>query len=146
MLGQPTIAPAALVEIHLLCRPKYHQLQMEIQVVMRCLHQFFLSSLIHNHLVLRLVPVVRSLKAPAALLAVRVGLSYHLKIKIAPHATNGISDLNHVPCKFFRQGACQAGKACPFSHNMDPTIETAPCKYFSKVGENDFRIFVFELF
>lgn len=44
----------------------------------------------------------------------------------------GSKNLNHVPCKFFRQGACQAGKACPFSHNMDPTIETAPCKYFSK--------------
>ncbi|KAI5806210.1 hypothetical protein EDC01DRAFT_138532 [Geopyxis carbonaria] len=44
----------------------------------------------------------------------------------------GSKNLNHVPCKFFRQGACQAGKACPFSHNTDPTTETTPCKYFSK--------------
>ncbi|PUU74903.1 hypothetical protein B9Z19DRAFT_997096 [Tuber borchii] len=41
-------------------------------------------------------------------------------------------NLNHVPCKFFRQGTCQAGKACPFSHSMDPTSDQAPCKYFSK--------------
>ncbi|KAI5837346.1 hypothetical protein DFP73DRAFT_487499 [Morchella snyderi] len=41
-------------------------------------------------------------------------------------------NLNHVPCKFFRQGACQAGKACPFSHNLDPSTDQAPCKYFSK--------------
>ncbi|KAA8913846.1 hypothetical protein FN846DRAFT_1026396 [Sphaerosporella brunnea] len=44
----------------------------------------------------------------------------------------GSKNLNHVPCKFFRQGACQAGKACPFSHSTDPTTESAPCKYFSK--------------
>ncbi|KAF8537098.1 hypothetical protein BDD12DRAFT_918158 [Trichophaea hybrida] len=44
----------------------------------------------------------------------------------------GSKNLNHVPCKFFRQGACQAGKACPFSHSTDPSNEAAPCKYFSK--------------
>ncbi|KAK2757863.1 hypothetical protein FQN54_004269 [Arachnomyces sp. PD_36] len=38
----------------------------------------------------------------------------------------------HVPCKFFRQGACQAGPACPFLHSTDATIESAPCKYFTK--------------
>ena len=38
----------------------------------------------------------------------------------------------HVPCKFFRQGTCQAGNACPFSHNLDPTTHQAPCKYFMK--------------
>ena len=26
--------------------------------------------------------------------------------------------LSHVPCKFFRQGACTAGKACVFSHDL----------------------------
>ncbi|TID22267.1 hypothetical protein E6O75_ATG11061 [Venturia nashicola] len=35
---------------------------------------------------------------------------------------------SHVPCKFFRQGACQAGKACPFLHSEAPTA----CKYFQK--------------
>ncbi|KIW03126.1 hypothetical protein, variant [Verruconis gallopava] len=35
---------------------------------------------------------------------------------------------SHVPCKFFRQGACQAGSACPFLHGETPQ----PCKYFQK--------------
>ncbi|CAG7997659.1 unnamed protein product [Penicillium nalgiovense] len=38
----------------------------------------------------------------------------------------------HVPCKFFRQGACQAGPACPFLHSTDAGIDYAPCKYFAK--------------
>ncbi|KAL4919118.1 hypothetical protein BDW62DRAFT_49366 [Aspergillus aurantiobrunneus] len=42
------------------------------------------------------------------------------------------SNTKHVPCKFFRQGACQAGPACPFLHSNDSTIEYAPCKYFTK--------------
>jgi hypothetical protein len=43
-------------------------------------------------------------------------------------------DTSHVPCKFYRQGACQAGKACPFLHSDEPVTERAPCKYFTKVG------------
>ncbi|KAL4864972.1 hypothetical protein BDV12DRAFT_157588 [Aspergillus spectabilis] len=42
------------------------------------------------------------------------------------------SNTKHVPCKFFRQGACQAGPACPFLHSTDATIEYSPCKYFTK--------------
>ncbi|OJJ00973.1 hypothetical protein ASPVEDRAFT_127328 [Aspergillus versicolor CBS 583.65] len=42
------------------------------------------------------------------------------------------SNTKHVPCKFFRQGACQAGPACPFLHSTDSAIEYAPCKYFTK--------------
>ncbi|KAI0409348.1 hypothetical protein F4802DRAFT_604568 [Xylaria palmicola] len=38
---------------------------------------------------------------------------------------------SHVPCKFFRQGACQAGSACPFSHDLGAASETV-CKYFAK--------------
>ncbi|KAI1826351.1 hypothetical protein F4861DRAFT_529883 [Xylaria intraflava] len=38
---------------------------------------------------------------------------------------------SHVPCKFFRQGACQAGSACPFSHDLG-TASEAVCKYFAK--------------
>ncbi|KAK9263346.1 hypothetical protein V1519DRAFT_323136 [Lipomyces tetrasporus] len=41
-------------------------------------------------------------------------------------------DLSHVPCKFFRQGTCQAGNTCPFSHSIDSQLEQAPCKYFQK--------------
>jgi hypothetical protein len=43
-------------------------------------------------------------------------------------------DTSHVPCKFYRQGACQAGKACPFLHSDEPITERAPCKYFTKVA------------
>lgn len=42
-------------------------------------------------------------------------------------------DTSHVPCKFFRAGGCQAGKACPFSHSTDLSTVDTPCKYFSKV-------------
>ncbi|KAI0474930.1 hypothetical protein GGR56DRAFT_666178 [Xylariaceae sp. FL0804] len=38
---------------------------------------------------------------------------------------------SHVPCKFFRQGACQAGTACPFNHDLSAASETI-CKYFAK--------------
>ncbi|WEW60389.1 hypothetical protein PRK78_005874 [Emydomyces testavorans] len=38
----------------------------------------------------------------------------------------------HVPCKFFRQGTCQAGPACPFLHSTDSAVDSAPCKYFTK--------------
>lgn len=41
-------------------------------------------------------------------------------------------DTSHVPCKFFRQGTCQAGSACPFSHDLGASAETV-CKYFAKV-------------
>lgn len=44
-----------------------------------------------------------------------------------------VVDTKHVPCKFFRQGACQAGPACPFLHSTDAAIDYAPCKYFTKV-------------
>ncbi|ETI24815.1 hypothetical protein G647_04185 [Cladophialophora carrionii CBS 160.54] len=46
--------------------------------------------------------------------------------------TTSNKNTRHVPCKFFRQGACQAGSACPFSHSMDPMTQQAPCKYFMK--------------
>ncbi|KAL8851073.1 MAG: hypothetical protein Q9221_003969 [Calogaya cf. arnoldii] len=45
-----------------------------------------------------------------------------------PNAKN----TSHVPCKFFRLGQCQAGKACPFSHSTDVSSVDTPCKYFAK--------------
>ncbi|KAF2227775.1 hypothetical protein BDZ85DRAFT_271300 [Elsinoe ampelina] len=39
---------------------------------------------------------------------------------------------SHVPCKFFPIGQCQAGAACQFSHDLDPTRQNAPCKYFAR--------------
>ncbi|KAI9149974.1 Protein cps3 [Paramyrothecium foliicola] len=45
--------------------------------------------------------------------------------------TGPFLDTSHVPCKFFRQGACQAGNACPFSHDLGTAAETV-CKYFAK--------------
>ncbi|KXT01307.1 hypothetical protein AC578_2695 [Pseudocercospora eumusae] len=40
----------------------------------------------------------------------------------------------HVPCKFFLQGQCQAGAMCPFSHDIESTTRPAQCKYFAKGG------------
>lgn len=48
------------------------------------------------------------------------------------------TDTSHVPCKFFRQGACQAGNACPFSHDLGAAAETV-CKYFAKVRDRNPR-------
>lgn len=47
---------------------------------------------------------------------------------------NANKNLSHVPCKFFRQGNCQAGNSCPFSHNLDGSLaaDKLPCKYFQK--------------
>ncbi|SJM86308.1 uncharacterized protein ZBIST_2789 [Zygosaccharomyces bailii] len=40
---------------------------------------------------------------------------------------------SHVPCKFYRQGACQAGQSCPFSHSLDALVgDQTPCEYFKK--------------
>ncbi|KAI9812802.1 MAG: hypothetical protein M1826_002768 [Phylliscum demangeonii] len=49
-----------------------------------------------------------------------------------PRSPPNSKNTSHVPCKFFRQGTCQAGKACPFSHSLDPASAQAPCKYFAK--------------
>lgn len=47
---------------------------------------------------------------------------------------NGNKNLSHVPCKFHRQGNCQAGNSCPFSHSLDGSLaaDKLPCKYFQK--------------
>lgn len=49
-------------------------------------------------------------------------------------STNTSKNLSHVPCKFFKQGICQAGKSCPFSHSLDGSLsaDKLPCKYFQK--------------
>ncbi|KAI7902594.1 uncharacterized protein BX663DRAFT_509778 [Cokeromyces recurvatus] len=43
-----------------------------------------------------------------------------------------LSNLSHVPCKFYKQGTCTAGTNCTFSHNSDLSSEAAVCKYFIK--------------
>ncbi|GAQ04866.1 hypothetical protein ALT_2187 [Aspergillus lentulus] len=53
-------------------------------------------------------------------------------IDMAARSPPNQSNTKHVPCKFFRQGACQAGPACPFLHSTDAAIDYAPCKYFTK--------------
>ncbi|KAL8279352.1 hypothetical protein RQP46_008164 [Phenoliferia psychrophenolica] len=41
--------------------------------------------------------------------------------------------LSHVPCKFFRQGACTAGKACVFSHDLTvPGTSKPVCQWYAK--------------
>ncbi|KAG2351907.1 hypothetical protein BDR07DRAFT_1188014, partial [Suillus spraguei] len=42
-------------------------------------------------------------------------------------------DLSHVPCKFFKVGACTAGSSCPFSHNVqEPGQQKDVCAWFVK--------------
>ncbi|KTW27721.1 hypothetical protein T552_02161 [Pneumocystis carinii B80] len=43
-----------------------------------------------------------------------------------------LKNLQHVPCKFHKQGVCTAGKNCPFSHDLDMDLVRTPCKYFQK--------------
>ncbi|KAI9292170.1 hypothetical protein K502DRAFT_276416, partial [Neoconidiobolus thromboides FSU 785] len=40
--------------------------------------------------------------------------------------------VQHVPCKFFKNGACTAGKNCIFSHSKELTTSTSVCKYYVK--------------
>ncbi|KAB8346140.1 hypothetical protein FH972_023186 [Carpinus fangiana] len=61
--------------------------------------------------------------------------SAHTRNASSSAGANGLArsppnkNTTHVPCKFFRQGNCQAGAACPFDHSMEPE---PPCKYFMK--------------
>ncbi|CAD6502968.1 BgTH12-02642 [Blumeria graminis f. sp. triticale] len=48
-----------------------------------------------------------------------------------PRSPPGRQNTSHVPCKFFRAGACQAGNSCPFSHDPASTTDNI-CKYFAK--------------
>ncbi|KAI5996160.1 hypothetical protein EDD15DRAFT_2545652 [Pisolithus albus] len=42
-------------------------------------------------------------------------------------------DLSHVPCKFFKVGACTAGSSCPFSHVVpEPGQSKDACAWFIK--------------
>ncbi|CAK7895382.1 hypothetical protein CAAN1_05S03356 [[Candida] anglica] len=52
----------------------------------------------------------------------------------SPPGGGNAKNLSHVPCKFFKQGMCQAGNSCPFSHNLDGSLaaDKLPCKYFQK--------------
>ncbi|KAG0297779.1 hypothetical protein BGZ98_000434 [Dissophora globulifera] len=49
-----------------------------------------------------------------------------------PSLSSKASNLQHIPCKFFKSGACTAGKNCLFSHSRDPPSENFVCKYFLK--------------
>ncbi|KAF9386035.1 hypothetical protein CPB97_004175, partial [Podila verticillata] len=49
-----------------------------------------------------------------------------------PSQASKAANLQHIPCKFFKSGACTAGKNCLFSHNRDASPEQHVCKYFLK--------------
>ena len=63
-------------------------------------------------------------------------MSSHLhNVKRAVRAEQGAdtrSSVHCVPCKFYLQGQCQAGRMCPFSHDLESTTRPAVCKYFAK--------------
>ncbi len=46
------------------------------------------------------------------------------------HLLTGSASLSHVPCRFYKQGACTAGASCPFSHEEGGKKET--CQWFLK--------------
>ncbi|OXC70346.1 hypothetical protein AYX13_01258 [Cryptococcus neoformans] len=42
------------------------------------------------------------------------------------------SALSHVPCRFFKAGACTAGESCPFSHAAPDSAKREVCQWFLK--------------
>ncbi|EPY52730.1 zinc finger protein Cps3 [Schizosaccharomyces cryophilus OY26] len=60
---------------------------------------------------------------------------YHLSefnSEATPLTRPAMKSLQHVPCKFFRQGTCTSGKNCIFSHDLESAFEKTVCKYFQK--------------
>ncbi|KZV61331.1 hypothetical protein PENSPDRAFT_619205 [Peniophora sp. CONT] len=48
-------------------------------------------------------------------------------------SSKSAKDLSHVPCKFYRVGACTAGASCPFSHSaFEPGQSKDTCAWFIK--------------
>ncbi|RHZ51117.1 hypothetical protein CDV55_101677 [Aspergillus turcosus] len=93
-----------------------------------------------SHLVFKILPSLREMKnrtalpVPSGAPSVQNGHSRNPSsgFDMAARSPPNQSNTKHVPCKFFRQGACQAGPACPFLHSTDAAIDYAPCKYFTK--------------
>lgn len=53
-------------------------------------------------------------------------------------SNKNFKNYSHIPCKFFKKGKCQAGRSCPFSHNLDfDQACNIPCEFFLK-GECKF--------
>ncbi|WVQ74676.1 hypothetical protein IAR50_004280 [Cryptococcus sp. DSM 104548] len=44
----------------------------------------------------------------------------------------GKTTLSHVPCRFFKAGACTAGESCPFSHAAPDSAKREVCQWFLK--------------
>ncbi|OCF43333.1 cleavage and polyadenylation specificity factor subunit 4 [Kwoniella heveanensis CBS 569] len=42
------------------------------------------------------------------------------------------ANLSHVPCRFFKAGACTAGDSCPFSHAAPDAAKREVCQWFLK--------------
>ncbi|KAF8331791.1 hypothetical protein F5887DRAFT_1175533 [Amanita rubescens] len=55
-----------------------------------------------------------------------------LSFYISPHTLLIAKDLSHVPCKFFKVGACTAGSSCPFSHVVPEPGQKEACAWFVK--------------
>jgi len=72
-----------------------------------------------------IVPEAKRLLSVASLLGTRSSSGHR-----CGSGSQAGTPASQVPCKFFRQGACQAGKACLFLHSEAPTV----CKYFQKAG------------
>ena len=57
--------------------------------------------------------------------------SYILSFLVFLLTHSTAKDLSHVPCKFFKVGACTAGSSCPFSHH-EPGHQKDVCAWFIK--------------
>ncbi|CAK4033177.1 hypothetical protein DOTSEDRAFT_73055 [Lecanosticta acicola] len=60
----------------------------------------------------------------------------NLRVSRATAKIRNLADTQHVPCKFFLQGQCQAGQMCPFSHDIEST--TRPTPYGTVVNRSSY--------
>lgn len=75
---------------------------------------------------------LHSLMSPTKSSSSKLSTGLQKQKKSPSSSSSKAGSLAHVPCKFFKQGTCQAGDSCPFSHTMSSGAVDAPCKYFQK--------------
>ncbi|WWC68592.1 uncharacterized protein I206_102522 [Kwoniella pini CBS 10737] len=54
------------------------------------------------------------------------------KAGLEDQAESDKAALSHVPCRFFKAGACTAGDSCPFSHAAPDAAKREVCQWFLK--------------
>lgn len=99
----------------------------------------WLASTVHHHASDRQARLDRRRQRPHSTSQIKVvclkvfvfSLSFFFLLVPSLHAA--AKDLSHVPCKFFKVGACTAGSSCPFSHAVhEPGQQKDVCAWFVK--------------